>query len=746
MQSIHKTHMKLLPQVVCMNIKKSVLLAVFVCLALPWLALAQVTYEVTPQTGIEFSNNYVVVLEDSSNRLTAEQAMQQLDRFVPASEIADFKPSVTYWIYQKLRSKLDNDREFRIEPTGWRSLTANIYYKDGEITALKPIGFVGTHNPFLTQSPQHTAIHQFRSQFPIFTLPKQQEVEVLARANFQPIFPAKTFSISFTDNSSFSEFRRFSLYMEGLLLGILFALTIFALFNAFHTKDKVNFYYALWIVTAFFSVSSLSIIDGHRLFEFFIDIENVHTHTPDNLAYIIFIGLAFSQSISYIMFARQYLGIKTYFPIIHIITNVWIAFALFYGFLALTGAFYPADTPFSVNGFSRVYSVSVGAMLLLLFGCSYLRYKAGFGFAIFFTYAVVPYLIFRIGFLFGIIGLPTPFSYLPDQALGYFLKNPWTNQAFGVCLEALIMALAVISRARWLQSELTTSARKQTELIEQQNTILEAKVDERTQELSAKHELVVSSVNYASRLQRGQLPRVIRVEGRFESFASIWEPRDTIGGDLYWISSSQHEGPFVLSVADCTGHGVPGAMLSLLVSNSLERIYANDSLEDPASALKSLDHYMRTGLNQDRPDAESDDGCDAAILKIDRRLQRVEFAGAKIDLFHLDSAGQFHRYAAKRISLGYQNTLSPADLPQTTAISYDKGDLFTIVTDGLTDQIGGYPSEPLRSFGYKRLEQVLTAHRHESANHVVEELKRSFAAWHGNHARRDDVTALVFKL
>ena len=88
--------MKLIPQVVCMNIKKSVLLAVFVCLALPWLALAQVTYEVTPQTGIEFSNNYVVVLEDSSNRLTAEQAMQQLDRFVPASEIADFKPSVTY--------------------------------------------------------------------------------------------------------------------------------------------------------------------------------------------------------------------------------------------------------------------------------------------------------------------------------------------------------------------------------------------------------------------------------------------------------------------------------------------------------------------------------------------------------------------------------------------------------------------------------------------------------------------------
>ena len=187
-------------------------------------------------------------------------------------------------------------------------------------------------------------------------------------------------------------------------------------------------------------------------------------------------------------------------------------------------------------------------------------------------------------------------------------------------------------------------------------------------------------------------------------------------------------------------------MLSLLVSNSLERIYANDSLEDPSSALKSLDHYVRTGLNQDRPDAESDDGCDAAILKIDRRLQRIEFAGAKIDLFHVDNAGQFHRYVSKRISLGYQHTLNPADMPQTTVISYNKGDLFAIVTDGLTDQIGGKPGAPLRSFGYKQLEQILTTHRHESADSVVEELKQCFAAWHGTHARRDDVTALVFKL
>ena len=88
-------------------------------------------------------------------------------------------------------------------------------------------------------------------------------------------------------------------------------------------------------------------------------------------------------------------------------------------------------------------------------------------------------------------------------------------------------------------------------------------------------------MNYASRLQRGQLPRQERIDGRFSSFATIWEPRDTIGGDLYWLSSYQQSGPFALAVADCTGHGVPGAMLSLLFREFAEKITAKGEEIDP---------------------------------------------------------------------------------------------------------------------------------------------------------------------
>jgi serine phosphatase RsbU (regulator of sigma subunit) len=291
-----------------------------------------------------------------------------------------------------------------------------------------------------------------------------------------------------------------------------------------------------------------------------------------------------------------------------------------------------------------------------------------------------------------------------------------------------------------LGKSLANELDKQKKISEESRSIALA-ADEKSSKLL---ELVMSSVNYASRLQRGQLPRQMRIDGCFASFASIWEPRDTIGGDLYWLSSSQQSGPFVLAVADCTGHGVPGAMLSLLVSNSLERIYANDTAEDPATALMSLDHYVRTGLNQDRADSESDDGCDSAVLRIDRDKQTIEFAGAKLGLFQVSASGVLTRHQGSRCSLGYQDLVAEADKPVVQKFPYQSGDVFAVVTDGFTDQIGG--STGKTSFGYRRIEDILKANCTGSAEEIAAAMKREFAAWQGTNARRDDVTAVVFRL
>lgn len=262
-------------------------------------------------------------------------------------------------------------------------------------------------------------------------------------------------------------------------------------------------------------------------------------------------------------------------------------------------------------------------------------------------------------------------------------------------------------------------------------------------ELEAIHSVVVESVNYASRLQKSQLPRSERLEGRFSSFSAIWEPRDTIGGDLFWLSADQQSGSFVLAVADCTGHGVPGAMLSLLVSNSLERIYAKNTSDDPVSALMALDNYIRTGLNQDRIDSESDDGCDIAVLRIDTDQKVILFAGAKLGLFQVNTEGFLTRHTGSKCSLGYQEAIVNTVKPVLKSINYSDGDTFVIVTDGFTDQIGG-PTNKI-SYGYRRLETTLQKNIKANAEEMAAALKRDFDEWQGSNSRRDDVTAVVFR-
>ena len=139
--------------------------------------------------------------------------------------------------------------------------------------------------------------------------------------------------------------------------------------------------------------------------------------------------------------------------------------------------------------------------------------------AAFFMVAMVPYFFFRSLFLFGIAGIPSPLTLLPDEGFGLFMKDTNLAQSIGISCEALIMALAVVARTRYLQDELAINLKKQNELTANQNKILEATVAERTKELSEKHEelnkehqVVTESINYAQIIQNGQLQETIELK------------------------------------------------------------------------------------------------------------------------------------------------------------------------------------------------------------------------------------------
>ena len=705
-------------------------------------------YEVSDSTPIIFSEKLNIrVLEDPSAKKTINEVLQSSSDFVSPAEIQTIRSASRYWVVQRMRSSLSEPLVLRIDPSGWESMRSHVIRLDGSIEILKASGALqAAHNHLADRNPFAPGSRQIASQFSRFTLHPGEEVLVITQLRPNANLAARNFSLAFYDDLKFSEARRLGLYTEGALLGVLFALGIFGWFSAANSKDGASYAYSVWILVAFCQILSNAMPEGARLSEFLIDVEGrVFGH--QSAYWPSFVIFGYLQAICYAFFAASFLNVREHYPTLHKVVYLYV---LAYVSHYLFTSFVPHDVP------PKLLWLPLGVFTLVLLSSFYtvafIRYRQGLKIAKFFMYAIVPYLTFRSIFILGLAGVPSPFSLLEPSGFALLMQNSNTAQAIGLCCEALIMALAVVSRTRWLQDQLAENMKAQQALVEDQNRQLEVTVAERTAELASQHkeldeahQMLVGSVNYASRLQRGQLPRPLRLEGRFASFDVIWEPRDTIGGDLWWVSSSQHEGSFILAVADCTGHGVPGAMLSLLVSNSLERIYSTDTDQDPAAALKSLDHYVRTGLNQDRPDSESDDGCDAAILRIDRERRQLEFAGAKIELWQLKASGELVRHAAARVSLGYSQRLSDDQLPSTAVIRYDTGDTFVVVTDGFTDQIGG-PGDKRVSYGYRRLQAVLTGNARASASEIVQAMKADFAAWQGDNFRRDDVTAVVFRL
>ncbi len=710
-----------------------------------WWAPYSFALSVDAGTPIIFTDKAARVLEDPGARLTADQALARIAEFKPVADIGPLNQHSRYWIFSELRSSLGVDRELRIDAPQWDEVRNYVISEAGQRQALRVTGSLwGTHAPLADTNPFVRASTTDLSQWPVFTLRRGETTQVLTclrpNLNFQGGFAP----VQFIDHARFLELRRYGLHLEGVLAGVLFALAIFGWYSAFQTKDRTSVMYAVWIMFALLSASSLRVHDGMRLMEFYIDVEGARVGEVA-LTHILITIFAYGQSMGYVLFARNFLDLKSRMPGVFRFTNLYIAFSLIHMTVVLF-----VDHGLSLKALWLPIWGMIMTVLLTIYVCAFIRYRQGLRIAKFFMIAMVPYIFFRFVFFLGLVNVPSPFMLLPKSGFGLFIQNPNTAQAIGVAAEALIMALAVFSKNRWLQEELNQNIRAQSELIQNQNVMLEATVAERTRELSEskarteeQHQVVVDSIAYASRLQKAQLPRPQRLAGQFASIHAIWEPRDTIGGDVWWVSLPDSRGRVALALADSTGHGVPGAMLSVLISTSLERMYATDPELDPSAALMALDQALRLGLNQHSSDAESDDGCDAAMVRVDREHRVLEFAGAKLGLLHLTAEGEVERISPSRVSLGYQQP--PKEAPALRRIAYSAGSIFVLVSDGFTDQIGS-DGESRRAYGNRRLSELLRACRGESAERIAARMRDSLAAWQGAELRRDDVTAIVFQL
>ena len=267
---------------------------------------------------------------------------------------------------------------------------------------------------------------------------------------------------------------------------------------------------------------------------------------------------------------------------------------------------------------------------------------------------------------------------------------------------------------------------------------------EQAQELEQRHNTIITSINYASKIQRNLLPPKTELDDAFSDYSVIWKPKDIVGGDIYWLKNFA-EGA-VLCVCDCTGHGTPGALLSMLVVSAFEAAVNERNYKDTAAIIWGLEKKLVSALNvtvtprkegEKRYATQFNDGCDLAVLYI-ARDGAVTISAGHTHVFVCDGK-DVQQYKGQRIHVG-DGSLKSKDEINMITIPGNPDNKYYVASDGLYDQIGTNG----KKFGYKTLKEIILNNHQENQNVIIEKIWRQFEVNRESEIRRDDVSLVGF--
>jgi GAF domain-containing protein len=333
-----------------------------------------------------------------------------------------------------------------------------------------------------------------------------------------------------------------------------------------------------------------------------------------------------------------------------------------------------------------------------------------------------------------------------------YLENNLTRGAFTAERVGLLSMLSSQMAISIENADLYRNLQKAAEDLEEYNRDLESKVLRRTEELNRKNidlndalerveqanHKIEESLQYARMIQESLLPSRERIAQMFPDSFLLWMPRDIVGGDVFF--AEQVRDKRILVLADCTGHGVPGALMTVIVISALRQLVSIEGCVEPAEILQRLNFIVKTALQQDSHHARSDDGLDAAVCRIDSDFNALTFAGAALPLYCIKN-GQLRFIRGDRQSIGYKRS-DVAHRFATHRVELGNNSCVYLATDGYADQLGGEKGFPM---GSNRLRKALLEHHRHPLPEQREYLYQAFNRYQGEFPRQDDVTLLGLK-
>lgn len=320
-------------------------------------------------------------------------------------------------------------------------------------------------------------------------------------------------------------------------------------------------------------------------------------------------------------------------------------------------------------------------------------------------------------------------------SFSFHINPPWYTTTLAYVLYIVIGTVSFFAYIKWRERKLVI-----------EKNILEEKVQERTAEvldknkqLDEKNKDILASIRYAKRIQDAILPPNDLVEKYLPNTFILFKPKDIVSGDFYWLHD---KGDKVLFAAvDCTGHGVPGAFMSIVGHNHLEQIVGAENSTQPDAILNELNKRVSETLRQSYTDDQVKDGMDISMCMFNRKTNEFHYAGAFNPLYWIRN-GELKEIKANKFPIGNLR-IDEQHKFTNHIIKLEKGDTLYIFSDGYADQFGGADGKKLKYGAFKKM--LINAQHMDMTEQGIY-LNKAFEQWKGNFDQVDDILVIGTRL
>jgi serine phosphatase RsbU (regulator of sigma subunit) len=528
-----------------------------------------------------------------------------------------------------------------------------------------------------------------------------------------------------------------------LFLGIFSVMLLYNFFVFLSTKEAI---YLPYLAIIFINIVALGTNFGYSV----VLLKDAEWYVQYMGVIDLFLSFIFGTTI--IFFTKQFLNVKKHFPILNKVLNALIVLIGLSILPGLMGNVFAGNNISSLLGLVTFVVVTTAAVK------GYLKKLPSSGF-------------FLSAFSCFVIGVVTFLLYVLGVVPSLWLTN--YSMQIGASLEALLFAFALANKINILKKE---NEEKHLEIIKhlRENELLQTKVNreleekvlERTREIQEKNEEIAmqneellqqaevlmhtsnelearnnninASIRYAYRIQKTMLPSKDLLESIFKEYFVLYAPKDVVSGDFYWAAQSDNYHAW--AVCDCTGHGVPGALMSTIGISLLNEIFFKRKVFLAKNVLELARESLVEALSQQSAGNTSRDSIDMALCIYNTETNTIDFAGARIPLWLIKPNGELVEIKPNKQTVGiYGDHFIPFTSEQITP---SQGDTIYLFSDGIVDQFGGLSE---RKFGKNNLRKLMDEIYSLPAIQQHERMEQTLAMWRGRNEQTDDMTLMCIK-